>query len=220
AAAHHALRAVGLLPGHPPAGRTTGRPSPRPAPADLSASGGAPVRPGVPRPAGLGQESLWHRRPAARLPEPAQARAAGHRRGRHAGVQQQPGQGAARGLAQPGAALRREERTPGARLPVPAAGWRLSLPWRRAAAQDADPAAVMRTSPGETPGLCHTCRPHRRAALPMSKTPVRLAYGIGIFLAFYALIGFFILPGAALRIANQQLEQYATAPARLERLEF
>lgn len=54
----------------------------------------------------------------------------------------------------------------------------------------------------------------------MSKTPVRLAYGIGIFLAFYALIGFFILPGAALRIANQQLEQYATAPARLERLEF
>src|SRR5690606_10280580 len=73
--------------------------------------------------------------------------------GRHAGVQQQPGQGAARGLAQPGAALRREERTPGARLPVPAAGWRLSLPWRRAAAQDADPAAVMRTSPAKRRGF-------------------------------------------------------------------
>lgn len=48
----------------------------------------------------------------------------------------------------------------------------------------------------------------------------RLAYGLAIFLAFYALIGFFILPGIALRMANQQLEQYATLPARLERLEF
>jgi hypothetical protein len=36
----------------------------------------------------------------------------------------------------------------------------------------------------------------------------------------YSLVGFFILPGVALRIANQQLAGYATTPARLERLEF
>ncbi|MEG5266532.1 DUF748 domain-containing protein [Pseudomonas sp. JDS28PS106] len=36
----------------------------------------------------------------------------------------------------------------------------------------------------------------------------------------YSLAGFFILPGVALRIANQQLVNYATTPARLERLEF
>lgn len=38
--------------------------------------------------------------------------------------------------------------------------------------------------------------------------------------ALYSLAGFFILPGVALRIANQQLANYATTPARLERLEF
>lgn len=48
----------------------------------------------------------------------------------------------------------------------------------------------------------------------------RLAYRLALFLAFYALIGFFILPGVALRIANQQLAQHATVPAQLERLEF
>lgn len=54
----------------------------------------------------------------------------------------------------------------------------------------------------------------------MSNLPLRLARGLAIFLAFYALIGFFIVPGVALRIANQQLALYATEPARLERLEF
>ncbi|WP_186828260.1 DUF748 domain-containing protein [Pseudomonas syringae] len=39
-------------------------------------------------------------------------------------------------------------------------------------------------------------------------------------IALYSLLGFFILPGVALRIANQQLANYATVPARLERLEF
>ena len=37
---------------------------------------------------------------------------------------------------------------------------------------------------------------------------------IAVFL--YSLIGFLILPGVALRIANQQLAQYATVPARLQ----
>ncbi|MNG87884.1 AsmA family protein [compost metagenome] len=38
--------------------------------------------------------------------------------------------------------------------------------------------------------------------------------------ALYSLIGFLILPGVALRIANQQLAQYATAPAHLQRIEL
>lgn len=41
-----------------------------------------------------------------------------------------------------------------------------------------------------------------------------------IALALYSLLGFLVLPGIALRIANQQLAQYAREPARLERLEF
>ena len=41
-----------------------------------------------------------------------------------------------------------------------------------------------------------------------------------IALALYSLLGFLILPGIGLRIANQQLSQYANVPARLERLEF
>ncbi|MEE5125953.1 DUF748 domain-containing protein [Pseudomonas alliivorans] len=36
----------------------------------------------------------------------------------------------------------------------------------------------------------------------------------------YSLLGFFILPGIALRVANQQLANYSTAPAKIERLEF
>lgn len=41
-----------------------------------------------------------------------------------------------------------------------------------------------------------------------------------IAVALYSLVGFLVLPGIALRIANQQLAQYAREPARLERLEF
>ncbi len=41
---------------------------------------------------------------------------------------------------------------------------------------------------------------------------------IAVFL--YSLIGFLILPGIALRIANQQLAQYATLPASLQRLQL
>ncbi|KPB37231.1 DUF748 domain-containing protein [Pseudomonas savastanoi pv. phaseolicola] len=39
-------------------------------------------------------------------------------------------------------------------------------------------------------------------------------------IVLYSLLGFFILPGVALRITNQQLANYATVPAKLERLEF
>ncbi len=36
----------------------------------------------------------------------------------------------------------------------------------------------------------------------------------------YSLIGFLIVPGIALRIANQQLAQYATLPASLQRVQL
>lgn len=39
-------------------------------------------------------------------------------------------------------------------------------------------------------------------------------------LVCYSLLGFLILPGVAQRVVNQQLVQYATVPASLERLEF
>ncbi|WP_459206777.1 DUF748 domain-containing protein [Pseudomonas sp. MLB6B] len=38
--------------------------------------------------------------------------------------------------------------------------------------------------------------------------------------ALYSLLGFLVLPGVALRIANQQLAKYATTPAHLQRIEF
>ncbi|WP_317847407.1 DUF748 domain-containing protein [Pseudomonas sp. HTZ2] len=38
--------------------------------------------------------------------------------------------------------------------------------------------------------------------------------------ALYSLLGFLIIPGVGLRIANQQLAQYATVPAHLQRIEF
>jgi uncharacterized protein involved in outer membrane biogenesis len=41
-----------------------------------------------------------------------------------------------------------------------------------------------------------------------------------ILVALYSLLGFLILPGIGLRIANQQLAKYSTVPAHLERLEF
>ncbi len=50
---------------------------------------------GAARPSGLGQERVRHRRPVARLPEPAQARTARHCRQRCADLLQQPGKGRA-----------------------------------------------------------------------------------------------------------------------------
>ena len=54
----------------------------------------------------------------------------------------------------------------------------------------------------------------------MPKGLRRAATALLIALGLYSLIGFLILPGVALRIANQQLENYATQPARLDRLQL
>jgi uncharacterized protein involved in outer membrane biogenesis len=53
--------------------------------------------------------------------------------------------------------------------------------------------------------------------------PKGLKRAIGALLAvfaIYSLLGFLILPGIALRIINQQLANYATLPAKLDRLEL
>lgn len=44
--------------------------------------------------------------------------------------------------------------------------------------------------------------------------------GLMTALVVYCLLGFLILPGVAQRVVNQQLDEYATVPARLERIEF
>ncbi|WP_175651989.1 DUF748 domain-containing protein [Pseudomonas sp. Marseille-P9899] len=54
----------------------------------------------------------------------------------------------------------------------------------------------------------------------MSKGLTRALGALLAALALYSLLGFFILPGIALRIANQQLAQYATVPAQLQRIEL
>ncbi len=54
----------------------------------------------------------------------------------------------------------------------------------------------------------------------MSKGIQRAASALLIAVAFYSLLGFLILPGIGLRIANQQLAQYANAPASVQRLQF
>ncbi|MDD2057304.1 DUF748 domain-containing protein [Pseudomonas sp. GD03860] len=53
--------------------------------------------------------------------------------------------------------------------------------------------------------------------------PKGLKCALGAMLAavaLYSLLGFLILPGVALRIANQQLANYATVPAHLQRIEL
>ena len=54
----------------------------------------------------------------------------------------------------------------------------------------------------------------------MSKGLKRTAATLVALVALYALLGFLILPGVALRVANQQLPAYSTVPAHLQRLEF
>ncbi|MBD9415396.1 DUF748 domain-containing protein [Pseudomonas sp. PDM16] len=54
----------------------------------------------------------------------------------------------------------------------------------------------------------------------MPKGLKRAAYALAIAFGLYSLLGFLILPGIALRVANQQLAQLATVPARLERIEL
>ncbi|QRY79580.1 DUF748 domain-containing protein [Pseudomonas sp. PDNC002] len=54
----------------------------------------------------------------------------------------------------------------------------------------------------------------------MPKGLKRAIGAILLLFLFYCLLGFLILPGVALRVANQQLAQYATVPATLERIEL
>ncbi len=54
----------------------------------------------------------------------------------------------------------------------------------------------------------------------MPKGLIRATGALLTALALYSLLGFLILPGIALRIANQQLANYATVPARIERIEL
>lgn len=54
----------------------------------------------------------------------------------------------------------------------------------------------------------------------MYKGLKRAACALLIAVALYSLLGFLILPGIALRVANQQLAEYATVPARLERIQL
>ena len=54
----------------------------------------------------------------------------------------------------------------------------------------------------------------------MTKGLIRAIGAVLIAIALYSVLGFLILPGIGLRIINQQLANYATAPARLDRLEF
>ena len=54
----------------------------------------------------------------------------------------------------------------------------------------------------------------------MPKGLIRAIGAVLTALALYSLLGFLIVPGIGLRIINQQLANYATVPARLDRLEF
>ncbi|MDG1580628.1 DUF748 domain-containing protein [Pseudomonas sp. GOM6] len=54
----------------------------------------------------------------------------------------------------------------------------------------------------------------------MLKGLQRIAYAVAVVIGLYALLGFLILPGIGQRVANQQLGQLATVPARLDRIEL
>ncbi len=54
----------------------------------------------------------------------------------------------------------------------------------------------------------------------MPKGLIRAIGALLTALALYSLLGFLILPGIALRVANQQLANYATVPAHIQRLEL
>ena len=54
----------------------------------------------------------------------------------------------------------------------------------------------------------------------MPKGLIRAIGALLTALALYSLLGFLILPGIALRVANQQLANYATVPAHLQRIEL
>jgi uncharacterized protein involved in outer membrane biogenesis len=64
---------------------------------------------------------------------------------------------------------------------------------------------------------------HSRSRQTTPHMPKGLKRALGALLAglaLYSLLGFLILPGVALRIANQQLASYATVPAHIQRIEL
>lgn len=54
----------------------------------------------------------------------------------------------------------------------------------------------------------------------MPKGLIRAIGALLTALALYSLLGFLVLPGIALRVANQQLASYATTPATIQRIEL
>ena len=54
----------------------------------------------------------------------------------------------------------------------------------------------------------------------MPKGLIRAIGALLTVLALYSLLGFLILPGIALRVANQQLANYAAVPAHIQRIEL
>ncbi|MFK3794453.1 DUF748 domain-containing protein [Pseudomonas piscis] len=54
----------------------------------------------------------------------------------------------------------------------------------------------------------------------MTKGLIRAIGALLTALALYSLLGFLILPGIALRVANQQLANYSTTPAHIQRIEL
>ncbi|MEB0204070.1 DUF748 domain-containing protein [Pseudomonas sp. CCC3.1] len=54
----------------------------------------------------------------------------------------------------------------------------------------------------------------------MLKGLIRAIGAVLTAIAIYSVLGFFILPGIGLRVINQQLANYTTVPAKLDRLEF
>lgn len=54
----------------------------------------------------------------------------------------------------------------------------------------------------------------------MPKGLIRAIGALLTALALYSLLGFLILPGIALRVANQQLANYAAVPAHIQRIEL
>jgi len=60
----------------------------------------------------------------------------------------------------------------------------------------------------------------RQMKLHMHKGLIRAVGALLTALALCSLLGFLILPGIALRVANQQLANYATTPATLQRIEL
>ena len=63
-------------------------------------------------------------------------------------------------------------------------------------------------------------RIHTKMKPHMPKGLIRAIGALLTALALYSLLGFLILPGIALRVANQQLASYATTPATIQRIEL